>query len=118
MEHCLRQTVIALRIAGHRPVEQVDVAEDVPAAVEEQHGRARCRGALDVPPQLDLRAVLGGRVMLAGRHVRRNRLRRARGADDRLPHGTAPGDVAHRGRREARLGHRGQRRGDLGIDGQ
>jgi hypothetical protein len=86
--------------------------------MEEEHGGAGLRAVLGVPAQFDLRAVVGGRVVLAGCDVGWDRLGGARGADDRLPHGPAPGDVADGGWGEARLGHRHQRRGDLGIKGE
>jgi hypothetical protein len=47
-------------VAGGRPVEQVDVAEDASAAVEEQHRWAGRRAVLGVPAHLDLLALLGG----------------------------------------------------------
>jgi hypothetical protein len=95
-------------VARDRPVEQVDVTEDIAASVEEQRGGAGLRTVLGVPAQVDLRAVVGGRVVLAGGHVGRDRLGGASGADNRLAHGAAPGDVADGGWGEARLGHRRQ----------
>jgi hypothetical protein len=105
-------------IARDRPVEEIDVTEDVAAAVEEQHGGAGLGAFLDVPAHLDLGPVGGGSDVLGCRHVGRDRLGGASGADDGFPDGAAGGDVADRWRRGGGhcLGHRGDGLSELWIE--